>query len=313
MSRRPPFRRVAAAGLACALLAGCATTARSNPAIGGTGAPALTALTAVASINAWGSILTQLGGDRVRTISIISNPNTDPHDYEPTPADSRVIAGAKLLVVNGVGYDSWAGKVARANPDPSRQTVDVGRLMSVPDGGNPHRWYSPADVRTVADQITADLSRADPADAGYFEGRRQAFENTGLAEYHRLIAAIKTRYAGTAVGASESIFTPLAQALGLDLITPASFLAAISEGTDPSAADKATIDSQLSRRQLAVYVFNSQNATPDVSAQVQLAKQEGIAVSSVTETLSPAGASFQDWQCAQLRALQAALAQATGR
>ncbi len=270
-------------------------------------------ITAVASINAWGSILGQLGGTHVKTTSIITNPDTDPHDYEPTPADGKIIAKASVFVENGIGYDSWAAKAVAASPDPARTVLDVGKLVGVAEGGNPHRWYSPADVEKVADAITAALSKADPGDAGYFAQLRTAFETKGLAQYHGLIKSIKAKYAGTPVGASESIFTPLADALGLKLLTPPSFLKAISEGTDPSAADKAAIDDEISGKQIKVYVYNSQNATPDVSAQVKAAKARGIPVATVTETLSPQGASFQDWQAAQLRALQAALAAATGK
>ena len=104
-----------------------------------------------------------------------------------------------------------------------------------------------------------------------------------------------------------------APALGLNLLTPAGFLTAISERTDPSAADKATIDNQIKTRQLKVYVYNSQNATPDVQAQVNEAKAAAIPVTTITETLTPAGATFQDWQVAQLNALQQALAQGTAR
>jgi zinc/manganese transport system substrate-binding protein len=60
-------------------------------------------------------------------------------------------------------------------------------------------------------------------------------------------------------------------------------------------------------------VYNSQNATPDVQAQVNEAKAAGIPVTTITETLTPAGASFQDWQVAQLTALKQALGQATGK
>jgi zinc/manganese transport system substrate-binding protein len=266
-----------------------------------------------ASINAWGSILSQLGGSHVKATSIITNPDTDPHAYEPTPADGRTIASSKLFVDNGVGYDPWADKAVAASPDSSRVVVNVGQLTGTPAGGNPHRWYSPSDVAKVADTITADLTKLDPADAAYFTAQRKAFEDTGLAQYHQLIRDIKTKYAGTPVGASESIFAPLADALGLNLITPPSFLKDISEGTDPSAADKATIDAQISGKKIKVYVFNSQNSTPDVSAQVAAAKKQGIPVTAVTETLSPAGASFQDWQSNQLRTLESALAQATGK
>ena len=134
-----------------------------------------------------------------------------------------------------------------------------------------------------------------------------------LKPYFDLIDEIKATYAGTPVGASESIFVPMAQALGLDLITPASFLAAISEGGEPTAADKTAIDRQLASGQLKAYVYNSQNATPDIAAQVGAARARGIPVTTITETLTPAGASFQDWQVAQLRGLRQALAQGTGR
>ena len=314
MSRRSVLVSAMALLASCGVAA-CATSAPSPPGSPGASAgPGGGKVVAVAaSINAWGSILAQLGGAHVHETSIITNPDTDPHDYEPTPADGRTIASAALFVENGIGYDPWAAKSIAASPDPNRVVLDVGQLVGVPEGGNPHRWYSPTDVEKVADAITTDLKKIDPGDGAYFDAQRQSFENTGLARYHQLIATIKAQYAGTPVGASESIFAPLAEALGLNLLTPPSFLKAISEGTDPSAADKATIDSQISGHQIKAYVFNSQNSTPDVAAQVDEAKKTAIPVSTVTETLSPAGASFQDWQSAQLQDLQTALARATGK
>jgi zinc/manganese transport system substrate-binding protein len=302
----------AAAGAAAVALAACATSP-PHDAAGGSAPGGVPVIDVAASTNAWGSILAQLGGARVHATAIISNPDTDPHDYEPTPADGRTIARAKLFVENGIGYDTWAAKAIAASPDPGRIVIDIGDLVGVSEGGNPHRWYSPADVEKVADEITADLEKVDAAGAAYFDAQRQAFEHSGLARYHRLIDDIKAGYAGTPVGASESIFAPLAEVLGLDLVTPARFLRATSEGTDPSAADKATIDHQISAKLIKVYVFNSQNSTPDIAAQVAAAKQAGIPVSTLTETLSPAGASFQDWQSAQLQALLTALRAGSGR
>ena len=320
MSARPAGRLVAvtaAAATLCLLVAGCATSpsAGSLGASAGTGSAPRGArvLDVAASINAWGSILAQLGGAHVHETSIITNPATDPHSYEPTPSDGRAIADAQLFVENGIGYDPWAAQAVAASPSSGRLVLNVGQLVNVPNGGNPHRWYDPVHVETVARTITADLKKLDPADAGYFETQLTTFQSTGLARYHQLISDIKARYAHTPVGASESIFAPLSDALGLDLVTPATFLKAISEGTDPSAADKAAIDAQIAGRKIKVYVFNTQNSTPDVAAQVAAAKQHGIPVAGVTETLSPANATFQDWQVAQLEALQAALARATGR
>jgi zinc/manganese transport system substrate-binding protein len=114
------------------------------------------------------------------------------------------------------------------------------------------------------------------------------------------------------VGATESIFAPLAEALGLKLITPESFLDAVAEGTDPTAQDKATVDDQIKTNKIKVLVYNSQNATPDVKALVKAAKARKIPVTTVTETLSPAGLTFQKWQSDELTALKAALAKATG-
>ena len=117
-----------------------------------------------------------------------------------------------------------------------------------------------------------------------------------LQPYDRPIATIRAKYAGTPVGASESIFSMLAPSLGLDLITPYSFLKAISEGTEVSAADKATIDGQIQHHQIKIYVYNSQNVTPDVQAQLSEVKAEHIPYTTITETLAPASATYQAWQ-----------------
>jgi zinc/manganese transport system substrate-binding protein len=315
-------RLIRAAGAVCAVAAltvtACSSTSTTSagssaPTSSGAPAPAGPKLPVVATINAWGSIAAQLGGDRVSETSIITNPDTDPHDYEPSPADARTVADAKVFVANGIGYDAWADKLLGANPNPARTVVTVGDTVGVADGGNPHQWYAPASVAKVADAITAAYKQADPADAAYFDQQHQQFLNQGLADYHNLISDIKSKYGGTPVGASESIFSPLSDALGLNLITPPEFLKAISEGTDPSPADKSTIDQQIATKALKVYVYNSQNSTPDVQAQVDAAKKQNIPVATVTETLAPANASFQDWQVSQLHGLEDALHTATGK
>lgn len=313
MIRRHWVVAAAATVVGAVATTGCATT---NPTDNGRPGAAETSgrvLQVAASINAWGSILTQLGGSHVKATSIITNPDTDPHDYEPTPKDGTMIARSQLFVDNGVGYDSWASKTLAASPNDARKVITVGKLVGVPDGGNPHRWYSPGDVKTVANAITADLKALDPGSAAYFDEQNKLFLTTGLATYNKLINEIKTTFAGTAVGASESIFAPLASALNLNLQTPASFLKAISEGSDPTPADLATIKSQIANKKVKVYVYNSQNATPDVTAQVKAAKAAGIPIATVTETLSPANATFQQWQSAQLQALLSALKKATGK
>src|SRR5579864_314398 len=261
----------------------------------------------VAAENFWGSLAAQLGGNRVQVTSIITNPATDPHDYEPTALDARTMAGAQMAIVNGVGYDPWAPKLLAANPVGGRIVLTVGDLVGVKPGGNPHRWYSPSNVQTVIAAIVRDYSKLDPKDTAYFRAQQAQLETRGLAEYEHLVSTIKRRFGGTPVGASESIFAPLAQALGLKLITPYSFLKAISEGTEPTASDKTTIDRQIAKKQIKVWVFNSQNSTPDVARFTEAARKRHIPVVAITETLSPATASFQQWQVHELKALASAL------
>ncbi|WP_042373652.1 metal ABC transporter solute-binding protein, Zn/Mn family [Streptacidiphilus neutrinimicus] len=317
VARRPS--RGALGGAVIALVAtvsACATTAPpgsrsasgSGVARGGGGV-----IQVVAAENFWGSIATQLGGSHVHVSSVITNPDTDPHSYEPTAADARTVTGAQYVIVNGIGYDAWADKLLATNPGSGRSELKVGDLVGIQPGGNPHRWYSPANVHQVIERITADYQRIDPADAAYFEQRKQTFEAQTLAQYDQLISDIRAKYAGTPIGASESIVTPLAEGLGLRMMTPETFLDAMSEGTDPTAADKATIDQQIKAKQIKVYVYNSQNSTPDVVAQVKLARSEGIPVSTVTETLAPAGDTFEQWQTTELEGLEQALHQATGK
>lgn len=295
----------------CALLAtavvlaagGCGSTPKASGA----------RIDVVAAENFWGSIATQLGGEKVHVESVITSPATDPHDYEPTAADARAIAGAKTVIENGIGYDPWAAKLVAANPVTGRTVLDVGALLGIKAGGNPHRWFSPSDVQQVIGAIARDFSKLDPKDATYFAQRRSRFESKGLARYKQLIATIRRKYHGVPVGASESMFEPLARALGLKLMTPPSFLKAISEGAEPTAADKSAIDRQIAERQIKVWVFNSQNSTPDVKRLTDAAHEQGIPVTTITETLTPASATFQAWQASQLQALAAALARAASR
>ncbi len=211
-------RRLAAIAVAAALLAACGT---SVPAASSGGK-----LRVVAAENFWGSIASQVGGEHASVTSIVANPNADPHDYEPTPADAREIATAQLVIANGAGYDSWVQKLLEANPVSGRVVLTVGDLVGKHAGDNPHLWYSPDYVTRFVDRVASDLGTLDPADAAYFKQQAQSYRTAGLDRYFAAIAAIKSKYAGTKVGASESVFTYMAGALGLDLVTPAGYMKA---------------------------------------------------------------------------------------
>ena len=287
-------------------LAACGTTFQATTASSGP-------VQVVAAENFWGSIAAQVGGSHVHVTSIIVDPNADPHSYEPTAADGRTVADAQYVIINGAGYDPWADKLLQANPVSGRKELNVGDFNGKHEGDNPHMWYNPDYVTTVANKIRDDLKALDPTDAAAFDQSAQAFLTTGLAHYHDLIAAIKAKYSGVPVGATESIFSYLAPALGLNLVTPYSYLKAVSEGQDISAADQATVEQQINQKQIKVLIYNSQNTPNNIQALINRAMANHIPVATITETLTPATASFQDWQSAQLQGIQTALAKATGK
>ncbi len=98
--------------------------------------------------------------------SIITNPDTDPHDYEAKPSDARAIASARYVIENGIGYDPWAQKLLDANPDSSRKVLNVGKLRRREGGRQPAPVVLADSVQRVVDRVTADLASLDPKNVG---------------------------------------------------------------------------------------------------------------------------------------------------
>lgn len=294
------------------LLAACGTSPQTTTGNSG-GSQSGKTVEVVAAENYWGSIAAQVGGSHVHVTSIIVDPNADPHSYEPTTVNARAIADAQYVIFNGAGYDTWMDKLLQANPASGRKVLNIGDFNGKHEGDNPHMWYNPDYVTAIANKIRSDLKVMDPGDAAAFDQSAQAFLTTGLKQYHDLIAAIKAKYSGTTVGATESIFSYLAPALGLNLITPYSYLKAVSEGTDISAADEATVEQQIAQKQIKVLIYNSQNTPNNIQALINKARANTIPIATITETMVPPTATFQEWQSTQLQGIQTALAQATGK
>jgi zinc/manganese transport system substrate-binding protein len=292
-----------AATVAFALpLAGC----RTRGPIASPGGP----LRIVAAESMWGSIAAQLAGTHGRVQSIVGDPAQDPHAFEPAAEDARLQATAQLTIINGLKYDPWAPRLAAANGTPADRLLDVGALLHLSPGANPHRWYDLGDVSAVARAITRRLQRLDPPNAAYFALRARGFRQQGLNRLGALEAAIRDRYRGTAIGGSETIVAPWANGLGLRLLTPPGFMTATSEGGELTAGDISATEAQIAGRRIAVWIYNAQNSTPEVERCNALARRAGVPVVTVTETLSPRGASFVDWQARELQALQRALREA---
>jgi zinc/manganese transport system substrate-binding protein len=260
----------------------------------------------VAAENFWGSIVSQIGGNKVNVLSIVSDPNADPHEYESNASDARAVANADYVIENGVGYDDWMNKLISAGGNPNRKVLNIAQLVGVADGGNPHLWYNPAYVNQASAQIEQDLISIDPADKSYFE-QNYATLQSNLAEYQNRITAIKQQYSGTKVAATEDIFAYLATAAGLDLISPPAFIEAVAEGNDPPADSVVTFENQLKAKEPMVLVYNEQTVTPLTQNIKALAAQENIPVIGVTETIQPPNATFEEWMNAELIDLQNAL------
>ena len=278
-------------------LAGCGTPASSSSS---------TTLQVVAGENFWGSIVTQLGGTHVSVTSIVTNPNADPHEYESSTKDARAFATADYVILNGAGYDDWAAKLLAGNPNQGRKVFTVADLLRKKAGDNPHFWYNPDFVEQVADRITADYQALDAADSSYFSQQRAAFR-TALQPYHDRIAKIRSSFSGVPVGATETIFVYLAQALGLNLISPPAFMKAVAEGNDPPAQSVAEFHDLVAGKKIKLLVYNVQTSTSITDNLKRLATDHGIAVVGVSETLQPVGATLQAWQDGQLLTLQNAL------
>jgi zinc/manganese transport system substrate-binding protein len=296
MEEDPMRRRLLVGALAAVMLAACGAASGS----GGR------SLQVVAGQNFWGSIAGQLGGSHVSVTSVVTNPNADPHDYETSTVDARAFATADYVILNGAGYDDWGSKLLAGNPNDARKVFVVADLLKKKAGDNPHFWYNPDWVERVADRITEDYKSIDPADASYFDEQRAALRQS-MQPYHQRIKSIRSAFQGTPVGATESIFVYLAQALDLNLTSPPAFMQAVAEGNDPPASTVAEFQNQIRGKQIKVLVFNVQTASNLTDGLKKLAADNGIPVVGVSETLQPADATFQDWQLAQLLTLQNAL------
>ena len=263
-----------------------------------------TAITVVAGENFWGSIAAQLGGSKVTVQSVVTDPNADPHEYESSSSDARAFAEARLVILNGAGYDSWGQKLLDANKATNRRVLNIAELLGKKQGDNPHFWYDPSYVTRIADEITSDYKSIDPADATYFDQQRFQVK-AQFQPYMDEIANIKQNYPHVPIGATESIFQYMAAALGLDLITPVEFMDAVAEGNDPPAGAVAKFQSQISGNQIKALVYNVQTSTAVTTNIKSLATSHRIPSVGVSETLQPENLSFQDWQLKQLQDLEA--------
>lgn len=259
----------------------------------------------VVSVDQWGDVVDQLAGDCGDVTTIFKSSSADPHDYEPTPADSAKFTGAKLVVVNGLDYDPWADK-AVATLGQKAAVVNGGKVVGLENGDNPHLWYGPDYVYKIADAVTAELEHLRPEDASYFDRRHDAWR-ASMQPYDAEIAKIKAAAAGKTYGATEGIFDYMANALGLANETPAGYQRATVNESDPAPGDVNDFEHALANGKIAVLIYNTQ--TQGAIPQLVRSKAESakVPVVNVTESVPPAFSTFEAWQVSQLEDLAKAL------
>ena len=258
----------------------------------------------VAAENFYGDVATQVGGDKVVVTSILSNPDEDPHLFEASASTAKALAGAKVVIINGVDYDPWMEKLLKANKAQGRREILVATLAHKKAGDNPHLWYDPSTVKTLATTLAADLSLLDPAHRADYQKGGTEFA-ASLEPLQAKIADMRKKYAGQPVTASEPVFGYMAGLLGLKVHNE-KFALAIMNNTEPSAADVAAFENDLKGHKVKVMLYNAQASEPAVQKLVQLAKDEKIPVVGVSET-EPANSTYQKWMGSQLDALDQAL------
>jgi zinc/manganese transport system substrate-binding protein len=258
----------------------------------------------VAAENVYGDLAQQIGAGHVEVTSILSNPDQDPHLFEASPQTARAIAAADIVIANGAGYDPWMGKLVAVSPKAGRREIDVGALVGAPSGANPHLWYSPAYMRAAAKALAEALAAVDPAGAADFRANAAAFEQS-LASVDDKLAAMRERFKGVAVAASEPVFGYVAEAIGLDM-RERKFALAVMNDAEPSPSDVATFESDLKGRKVRALIYNAQASAPAVERLLALARRSGVPVVGVTET-EPPNLRYQDWVKGELDALDRAL------
>ena len=259
----------------------------------------------VAAENFYGDVAQQVGGDRVIVTSVLSNPDQDPHLFEVTPAVVREIVAAQVVVYNGVGYDPWMENVLRVAPKAGRTVIVAADLMHKKWGDNPHLWYDPPTMPAVAAALAGALSAADPSHKDEYATRLEVFL-ASLAPLNEKIGAIRAKYAGAPVAASEPVFGYMAAALNLKM-REGLFQAAVMNDTEPAASAFALFEDDLKMRKVRVLFYNKQASNILVQRLVQLARTSNIGVVGVTETCPP-GLSYQQWMMSELSATEKALA-----
>lgn len=202
-------------------------------------------------------------------------------------------------------------KLLSASPNPKRIVLTGYALATTHLPENEHVWYSISNMTPIAQGITNALKKLDPAHTSAFEHNLSVFEQS-LQPLQQKIAAIHSKYHGTPIALTETIYLYQTTPEGLDVLTPFAFMKANAEGTDPPTDSVVAINNEINHRQAKILIYNVQTVTPITTNVRNEAKQQHIPIVAVSETM-PAGKTYQSWIMDQLNTLETALQQGTGK
>jgi zinc/manganese transport system substrate-binding protein len=264
---------------------------------------------AVGAENEYADVISQIGGQYVSVSGIMKDPNVDPHSYEADTQDAALVAGASLIVENGLGYDDFMDKLAAASPSSNRTVIVAAQVLGDPaTTSNPHLWFDPKTMPRVASAIAQALETQLPDHAQYFTDRLATFDNS-LNDWNTDLADVRQGYAGAGVAVTEPVADYMLQAAGMNIKTPWGFQAAVMNGTDPSPQDVQTQENLLRQRQVNALIYNQQAVDAVTTTLMKLARDNQIPVVGVYETM-PSGLTYQTWMEQETNNLQKALKEA---
>jgi zinc/manganese transport system substrate-binding protein len=264
-------------------------------------------IVAIGAENQYANVISQIGGRYVAVGAIESNPNTDPHSFEASPSVAQEVGAARLVVQNGLGYDTFMNRIESAMPSSSRTVIDVQRLLGLPDSTrNPHLWYLPRTMPAVARALVATLSRIQPAHASFFAANERRFD-ASLTQWLDALRSFASRYPHSPVAVTEPVGDYMLEAADANILTPFGLQAEIMNGVDPAPQDVSFEHDLLSGHRVKAFLYNQQVTDSVTQSFLATARHSGIPVVGVYETMPTPGYNYQTWMLAEIRALQHAV------
>lgn len=258
-------------------------------------------ITVVTSLDFYAETAKAVLGNHGQVITLINQPNMDPHDFEPTTATAKTVAKGQIVISNGLGYDNWLQRLLKANGQAHITNLRVGEdLWHKKAGTNEHLWYDYRTMPKLARRLATLYGQRDPKHRQDYAANAQRYIRS-LKPINRKIAALHTHSGQQKVAVSEPVFNYALTAMGYQ-ISNQHFAKAIEDGTDPSPQDIQALRSAIKQHKIAFFVQNTQADSKVITNLVHLAKQQHVPVLKITETL-PAHLTYRQWMLRQYQAV----------